>query len=1119
MSAFERLLAQIDGFIRKFYKNQIIKGIFLFVGVLVATYLMVVTLEYFGRFNSWLRAGLFFTFLGVNIYILVKYIATPLMKLKSYGSRIDRYQASVIIGEFFPDVSDRLLNTLQLNDQINENSADFELLNASVQQRSSKLQSLPFSDAIDIKGNRKYLKFVLPLVLVLFIIGIFAPSFFKQGTERVINFSKEFKVPAPFTFSFLTEDRTVEEGRDFNFQVELVGTKIPDKVYVKTQQGTSLLKRISKNKFEGSLRQLRKATSIQFKASDFDSDEYRIDVIQKSTIAKLEASLVYPSYLGLQNETIENASDLVIPEGTIVKWSVLAKNASNVSFKIDSSLQEFDKEGFTVTKKILTNSLGTITLTNRQSGNVDTSFFNIDVIRDQYPSISVEEQSDTLKDGVRYFSGIVGDDHGIQSVSFIYEVTSKNGTKRKQTLPVNGIAGTESPFEFAVDFRREKLSLEDRIEYFFVVRDNDGVNGSKSSTSRKFVYRLPGLEELNDQRGEDQEKLKSDIKKSLTKVDEFRENLDRLRKELRDSKQTNWNNINQAQQLQQQHEDILQELQSIQEEMNNSMEEKNQLSEVDEELLEKQEMINDLLEELMDDELRDLLNQLEELLKQNDREQLEENLDDLEMSSEDMKKQLDRSMEMLKRLQVNEKVDDIEEELKKLAEEQQELKEDIQDKKLSDEDAKKKQEEINKKFEDIKEDVNKLDSLNSELSNPLDLGKPEDDAKEISQELNDSKENLDKGKEKKAQESQQNAADQMKQMADKLDANQQASNQQQQSEDIESLRNILESLVTLSLDQEGLISKFQRLQEADPSFRKYSMVQRNIVDETKVVADSLNALAERQPKIAMFIDKELNAISENHKLALTDIDEFQEASSRRNLAIHQQYVMTSYNNLALMLNESLQQMQQQMKSMMPGSGSCDKPGGSGQPKPGQMPGNQDMKDMLKKQLEQMQKGSNPGGKKPGDKPGQNGEGGMNLGNKEIAKMAAQQAEMRKRLEQMRRELNKDGKGLGNQLNPLIEKLEEQERELVNKNLNDNLINRQKEILTRLLESEKALMERGWDEKRESKEGKNQNLGNQIQFDQYNKEKLRQIELLRSVDPKYKQYYKDRANQYFNRSSN
>ena len=142
---------------------------------------------------------------------------------------------------------------------------------------------------------------------------------------------------------------------------------------------------------------------------------------------------------------------------------------------------------------------------------------------------------------------------------------------------------------------------------------------------------------------------------------------------------------------------------------------------------------------------------------------------------------------------------------------------------------------------------------------------------------------------------------------------------------------------------------------------------------------------------------------------------------------------------------------------------------------------------------------------------------MGLGNKEIAKMAAQQAAMRKRLEEMRKEMNKDGNGLGNGLNPLIKELEEQEKDLVNKRFSNNMIQRQKDILTRLLESEKALMERGWDEKRESKEGKNENLGNQIRFDQYNKEKLKQIELLQSVDPMYKKYYKDRANEYFNRT--
>ena len=117
---------------------------------------------------------------------------------------------------------------------------------------------------------------------------------------------------------------------------------------------------------------------------------------------------------------------------------------------------------------------------------------------------------------------------------------------------------------------------------------------------------------------------------------------------------------------------------------------------------------------------------------------------------------------------------------------------------------------------------------------------------------------------------------------------------------------------------------------------------------------------------------------------------------------------------------------------------------------------------------------------------------------------------------MRNELNKDGSGNGNKLNPLIKELEQQEKDLVNKRLNNNSVKRQQDILTRLLESEKAMMERGLDEKRESKSGKNQNYSNQIQFDEYNKEKLKQIELLRAVDPAYKKYYKDRANEYFNR---
>ena len=555
----------------------------------------------------------------------------------------------------------------------------------------------------------------------------------------------------------------------------------------------------------------------------------------------------------------------------------------------------------------------------------------------------------------------------------------------------------------------------------------------------------------------------------------------------------------------------------MQKQMEQSTEEKNQLSEIDKDILEKQEMIEKLLEEVMDDELLDLLNKLEELMKKDDKEEINEKMDQIEMSSEDMKKQLDRSLEMLKKLQVNEKIDDIEKELLNLSKEQDELKSDIEKEKISEEKGVEKQEDLNKKFDALKEDMKEMEKLNQELEKPMKLDSQEQQKEKISEEMKQSSDELGKGKKKKAGENQKSAAEDMKKMAEALDEQQKEANKKEKEEDINTLRSILENLMTLSFDQEDVMNKFARVSDSDPAYRKYGRKQRSIMDDTRVVKDSLEALAKRQPKIATFIDKELNDIKSNFGEVLEDVDEHH----RRDLGVHQQSVMTSYNNLALLLNEVLQSMQQQMNSESKGSGSCDNPGVKGKPKPGDGMSSGDMKEMLKKQLEQMEKGPNPGGKKPGDKPGQGQEGNMGmggLGNKQIAKMAAEQTAMRQKLEQMKNELNKDGKGTGNKLNPLINELEKQEKDLINKNFSPEMIKRQRNIMTRLLESEKALMERGFEDKRESKEGKNPNFGNQIRFDEYNKQKLNQIELLRSVDPVYRKYYKDKANEYFNRAN-
>ncbi|MBO6762038.1 MAG: hypothetical protein JJ909_13865, partial [Roseivirga sp.] len=65
-------------------------------------------------------------------------------------------EAARQIGKHFPEVSDKLLNVIQL-ERLSDSQS--ELLIASIQQKSLKLQQIPFASAIDIKANKKYFKY------------------------------------------------------------------------------------------------------------------------------------------------------------------------------------------------------------------------------------------------------------------------------------------------------------------------------------------------------------------------------------------------------------------------------------------------------------------------------------------------------------------------------------------------------------------------------------------------------------------------------------------------------------------------------------------------------------------------------------------------------------------------------------------------------------------------------------------------------------------------------------------------------------------------------------------------------------------------------------------------
>lgn len=1110
MNSFNTLLHQIDSFIRKYYKNQLVKGLILLVGVFLLSFLFVTSLEFFGRFNSLIRAFLFFTFLLINSFILTFYVIIPLLKLFSFGKTISREQASTIIGEFFPEISDRLINTLQLSSLLTSKGASYELVKASIEQRSKSISSIPFVNGIDLKKNYKYFKWIFPLLLVTFLLALFFPAIFTQSTKRVVNYDKEFKMDAPFEFILKNKNFQLQEGEDLQINVQTIGNLLPSKVYLVSSQGKFLMQKSTRIDNSFLLERLSTDLKFHFEANGFTSASYFVKVQPKATIGVLNAQLNFPSYIGRKDEFIENIGDIDIPEGTKVTWFVKTKNTSSVVFNFGNKKESFSTTDIEFSKVFKSSQQLKLIYKNAFVSKIDSVNYFYQVTKDAFPEIHTHELKDSLITSVRYFTGELMDDYGISQLYFVYKINS-SGKVIEKKKKINVLSSTHQQFNFAIDFKEENLSLNDRIDYYFEVFDNDGVNGPKSSKSSLSSFQLPSLDKLNEQRDSEQDLAKDKMNKLFTKAQQFEKNVDRLKKDLLNDKSSEWNKLNQLQQLKEQQKSIEKELNSLQNQMNESIENKNELSELDKELIAKQEMIQDLLDKVMDDELKDLLNKLEELMKSNDNENLNKKLEKLEVKSQDMQKQLDRSLELLKKMQVNEKIDAVEKELNELSKEQESLKDKLDNNKIDKESSIKKQNEINKRFEELKEDLKELNKLNDQLLAPLPLTPSSETEKDIQNELNNAKDALEKGNEKKATKNQQKAASEMKKLSDELNKKQSSANKKQKGEDMESIRLLLENLITLSFNQESILKDFTSLSTNDPSYKSKGRLQRSLMDDFKLVEDSLLRLAKRQASIATFIDKELNTINENFNSSIEAIDEHQ----KNRITTYLQFAMTGINNLALLLNESLQNMQSEMNAEGKGDGSCPNP------KPGKSGSGgdvDDMKEMLKKQLEKLEKAKQQGGKKPGDKPGgslPNGKEGQGMSGKEIAKMAAQQSALRQRLEQLKKELNNDGKGSGNKLNPLIKSLEQQEKDLINRTKNSDLIKRQKEILTRLLESEEALREKGFDEKRQSKSGKDYKNSNLKSINEYNQKKLKQIDLIKTIEPVYKKYYKDKSSSYFN----
>ena len=1104
MSAPNKLIEKIEGFTRKYYLNRLIQGVLVGAVLWIVFYLLINGLEYFSWFPPKGRFVLLLFLLAGSGFVLVYHFLIPLVNLIRFRKKMSVEQASVLIGKFFPEIKDKLLNTIQLSNQMEASKVgpstgsgtENDLLAATIEQRSARLSPIRFTDAVDLRGNLKYLGIFFGTLLILIALMVFLPSFAVQPTQRIVNYEQHFEKPLPYQVEIEQDEIETTQGKEVKFNIRVTGDRIPDAFYVKSELGQQLMSKGSANDFNYTFKNLFNDLTFNVIGGEYTSRPLHITVHPNPTLLSYRCEVRYPAYIHRNNETMDAKTRLIVPQGTTLNFSFTTRDTEQMTVTRDSlNIDLTAKDDIFEYQFVASQSTKfEVQVQNAWNNTLEPLPFSVDVLPDAYPDIRVESFDEQLSTDV-YFSGLVTDDYGFSKLTFNCLV--KESIEKKIVKPVAlDLKQTRTSFFYSFNMDSLGIMPGQNMEVYFEVWDNDGFHGPKSKRSETFTYYKPSESALDSIANEQSEDIMERLQEKSQAADKLQNEIEKMLQDLIQKKDLDWSDKEKM-------KDLLEKQQQIQDEWNKLQEEQEKLADfmkeheiANEDLIKKQEQINKLFEEVIPEELRKMMEQIDKLLEDMPREQMQQMMQDIKKNNQSMQELLDRNLALLEQLKMEKDLNDLANKLEKLGEELQKQEPENQNKEAGEESEQKSAEEAKEEFDKMMDELDQLLEKNQDLQQPFNMEKDEEMEESINQDLNDAMQQEQSGEQQQSQKKKQNAGQKMQQMANQMMMQMQMQGMQQMAEDAHLMRILLENVVHASHEQEALMTEIGHIRSDDPSLVEKIIHQKDVADNFNMVRDSLRSMAMRQPMIQNFVFDELHTIESQTGNAMKYLNDLKLTQAVR----HQQTAMMSMNNLALMLAESLENMENSMESMgMPMACPNPKPGQGQQSMQNMQQLQQQLSEQLKKMQQQMEK---------------QGQQQQNSMSEEFARMAAEQEMLRQGMQQMLNEMKENGQVGDDGLNEIIKDMEKLEEELVNKKINRQMIERSQRIESRMLESQKAQEKREQEEKRKSNEYKGSHFDRQIDEILYKETLKKNQEFLRTNPIEYSPYYKDKINEYY-----
>jgi hypothetical protein len=1098
------------------------------VASMAAFWLVAAALEATLWLQPTLRTGLLALGGAVLLGIGGVFVARPLGRLLGLLDGPSDEEIARTVGAHDPVVADRLINLLQLAEG-QRSHAPAPYVDRAVQHLAQQIDDAQFDAVADFDPARTAARWAtLPLLAVVAFL-VAAPSTFLGASERLLAPQTEFERPAPFQFSVTPGSTRLVKGDSLGITVRTTG-RVPETATLLLQSANDdsperiALEADSTGSFRHLVPNVRRPLRYRIAASPVRTEWFDVDVANRPVLRQLQLRISPPAYTQRPDRQLDpNVGNISALPGSRVTVDAALGGAPVTDAVID--FENGSPQPLTVTDDSAT---GTFRLRRDNSYVIrlqtDVGIANRDPIRyqialqsDARPSVSFlepESSAELTPDLTQQLRLQLSDDYGFRRVALFYRrVDDSEADSSFSSLDLSLASPRQSDQVLSHTWllaQESNLDLErgDEVAYYVKAWDNDTVNGPKSGRTATQRLRFPSLSEqyedldtLQEQTGDRMQQLDRDARS----IDQ---QFQKLRKELRRTREADWEDQRQLEQLQEKQESLSQNKKDLSrkvDSLNREMQRKDLSSP---ETTEKFEELKRTIDEMNSEDLQKALQKMRQSMQDQSFRQMQSSMENAKSRLEQQQRQLERTMNLFEQLKAQQKMEELTRRAQDLSERESEIAEETEERmestadadstaqsddapeeqsgpssdSLSSEDRRPRpdssgtqpdsssasaadstsatapdslsadrspadssaNEDLAREQEEMAEELEKLmETMKNAEQDMKDVpSAPQEELRQMReqmkrqdtpQQMRQNSRQLRRNQLQKARQQQQQLQKQLQRMQSQLSQMQQQMQSQQQQMNLTGLRAALENTLRLSQSQESLRTTIEDLTGNGPSVRRYARPQQDLSEGLENVADSLQSIASRVPQMSQAVQKQTGNALRAMEQATTSLDE-READQATGF---QKTSMKHLNELALLLSDLMDQMQQQ--------------GGGG----GQMSMQQAMQQLQKasgqqqKLNQQIQQFLN---KAQGERLSQD----MEARRKQLAK---QQRQIKQQLENM--DIGEETKQqLMGDLQKIAEQMGESAEDLQNDRRNRDLLDRQQQILTRLLNAQQSLRTQG-----------------------------------------------------------